>query len=104
MLRIQYNPYAGLEELTFDDVNFVQPKGSQVRVRVLAASVNPMDWVIRRGQVKTITSSRFPRGLGGALRHRLSPARSMPVHGADRSVMCREAAGSCNRFRTDRET
>jgi hypothetical protein len=26
MLRIQYNPYAGPEELRFDDVNFVQPK------------------------------------------------------------------------------
>ncbi len=64
MLRIQYCRYGGPEELRLDDVDFVEPKGSQVCVRVMAASVNPMDWVIRRGQVKAMTGSRFPRGLG----------------------------------------
>lgn len=64
MQRIQYNRYGGPEELRLDDVEIVDPKGSQIRVRVKAASVNPMDWVIRRGQVKSMTGSRFPRGLG----------------------------------------
>lgn len=64
MQRIQYDRYGGPEELRLDDVEIVEPEGSQIRVRVIAASVNPMDWVIRRGRVKSMTGSRFPRGLG----------------------------------------
>ena len=64
MKRIQYNRYGGPEELRLEDVEPVEPKPGQIRVRVIAASVNPMDWVIRRGQVKSMTGSRFPRGLG----------------------------------------
>lgn len=64
MQRIQYNRYGGPAELKLDDVKIVEPAGTQIRVRVVAASVNPMDWVIRRGHVKSMTGSKFPRGLG----------------------------------------
>jgi NADPH:quinone reductase-like Zn-dependent oxidoreductase len=64
MRRIQYDRYGGPEELRLDDVNLSEPQRGQIRVRVIAASANPMDWVIRRGQVKMMTGSRFPRGLG----------------------------------------
>jgi NADPH:quinone reductase-like Zn-dependent oxidoreductase len=62
--RIQYNRYGGPEELRLDEVSLPQLRSGQIRVRVKAASVNPMDWVIRKGQVKVMTGSKFPRGLG----------------------------------------
>lgn len=64
MKRVQYDRYGGPEVLRLDDVDIPQPKPGQVRVRISAAGANPMDWVIRRGQVKMMTGSRFPRGLG----------------------------------------
>jgi NADPH:quinone reductase-like Zn-dependent oxidoreductase len=35
-----------------------------VLVRVSAAAANPMDWKIRRGELKFTTGRRFPRGVG----------------------------------------
>jgi NADPH:quinone reductase-like Zn-dependent oxidoreductase len=62
--RIQYDRYGGPEELRLDEVALPEPGRGQIRVRIKAASVNPMDWVIRKGQVKVMTGSKFPRGLG----------------------------------------
>ena len=64
MKRIQYFRYGGPEELRLDDVDLPEPAPGQVRVQVRAASVNPMDRKIRRGEMKMMTGSRFPRGLG----------------------------------------
>ena len=36
----------------------------QIRVQVRAAAANPMDWKIRRGEMKALSGFRFPRGLG----------------------------------------
>lgn len=64
MKRIQYNRYGGPDELRLDDVEAAAPERGQIRVRMIAASVNPMDWVIRSGKVKSMTGRQFPRGLG----------------------------------------
>jgi len=64
MKRIQYSRYGGPEELRLDEVARPVPGKGQVRVRVMAASVNPMDWKIRRGEMKALTGFHFPRGLG----------------------------------------
>lgn len=64
MKRIQYSAYGGLEELRLDEVALPDPRKGQVRVRVRAASFNPMDGKIRRGEMKYLSGSRFPRGLG----------------------------------------
>jgi NADPH:quinone reductase-like Zn-dependent oxidoreductase len=64
MKKIQYSRYGGPEELRLDDVPLPEPGKAQVCVRVKAASVNPMDWKIRRGEMKMLSGSRFPRGLG----------------------------------------
>ncbi len=37
---------------------------SQVLVKVKAASLNPVDWKIRQGEMKLFTGSQFPRGMG----------------------------------------
>jgi NADPH:quinone reductase-like Zn-dependent oxidoreductase len=36
----------------------------QIRVRIRAAAANPMDWKIRKGEMKMMTGRKFPRGLG----------------------------------------
>ena len=41
------------------------PGKGQVLVRVLAASVNSVDWHIRNGGFRLFTGRRFPRGMGG---------------------------------------
>ena len=64
MKRIQYGRYGAPEELRLDEVTTPEPGKRQVRVRVRAASANPMDWKIRRGELKALTGFRFPRGLG----------------------------------------
>ncbi|MEO2038200.1 MAG: NADP-dependent oxidoreductase [Martelella sp.] len=64
MKRIQYLKYGDPEELSLVDVDQPQPGRGQILVRVKAASVNPMDWKIRRGEMKMLSGSQFPRGLG----------------------------------------
>ncbi|TNB47791.1 NADP-dependent oxidoreductase [Martelella lutilitoris] len=64
MKRIQYFKYGNPEELSLADVDQPKPGRGQILVRVKAASVNPMDWKIRRGEMKMLSGSRFPRGLG----------------------------------------
>jgi NADPH:quinone reductase-like Zn-dependent oxidoreductase len=64
MKRIQYHRYGGPEELIIEEVALPEPGPGQIRVRVRAAAANPMDWKLRRGELKMLVGSRFPRGLG----------------------------------------
>jgi NADPH:quinone reductase-like Zn-dependent oxidoreductase len=64
MKRVQYLRYGAPEELRLDDVTPPSPGRGQIRVQVRAAAANPMDWKIRRGEMKMLCGSRFPRGLG----------------------------------------
>jgi NADPH:quinone reductase-like Zn-dependent oxidoreductase len=63
MKRVQYFHYGGPEELRLDEVKPPDGQG-QIRVHVRAAAANPMDWKIRRGEMKVLSGFRFPRGLG----------------------------------------
>jgi NADPH:quinone reductase-like Zn-dependent oxidoreductase len=64
MKRVQYHHYGGPEELRLEECALPEPGRGQVRVRVRAAAANPMDWKIRKGEMKMMTGRRFPRGLG----------------------------------------
>ncbi|MDF2371382.1 MAG: NADP-dependent oxidoreductase [Rhizobiaceae bacterium] len=64
MKRIQYFKYGSPEELSLADVDQPKPGRGQILVHVKAASVNPMDWKIRSGEMKMMSGSHFPRGLG----------------------------------------
>jgi NADPH:quinone reductase-like Zn-dependent oxidoreductase len=64
MKRVQYLHYGGAAELRLDEVKQPDPKRGQIRVRVRAAAANPMDWKIRRGEMRALSGFRFPRGLG----------------------------------------
>lgn len=62
--RIQYHRYGGPEVLRLEEFEPPTPGQGEVLVRVRAAAVNAMDWKIRRGELKSMTGRRFPRGLG----------------------------------------
>jgi NADPH:quinone reductase-like Zn-dependent oxidoreductase len=47
MKRVQYRRYGGPEQLRLDEVTPPTPGRGEIRVRVRAASVNPMDGKIR---------------------------------------------------------
>lgn len=64
MKRVQYLHYGGPEELRLDEVTPPDAGRGQIRVQVRAAAANPMDWKIRRGEMKMLSGSQFPRGLG----------------------------------------
>jgi len=64
MKTIQYYRYGDPEVLQLDEVALPKAGRGQVLVRVKAASFNPMDGKIRRGEMRALTGSRFPRALG----------------------------------------
>jgi NADPH:quinone reductase-like Zn-dependent oxidoreductase len=65
MKRIQYHRYGGPELMRLEEVEVPAPGKGQVLVRVLAASVNAVDWHIRNGGLRLFSGRRFPRGMGG---------------------------------------
>jgi NADPH:quinone reductase-like Zn-dependent oxidoreductase len=64
MERLEYNNYGGPEVTHLSAFALPNPRAEELVVRVAAASINPMDWKIRNGDMKMMTGSRFPRALG----------------------------------------
>ena len=64
MKRVQYYRYGGPEVLRLEEFALDAPGRGEIRVGVRAAAANPMDWKIRSGEMKMMTSQKFPRGLG----------------------------------------
>lgn len=64
MVRIQYRRYGGPSEMHLESFELPALNAGQVRVRVKAASVNPVDWKVRNGMMKLMTGKSFPRGMG----------------------------------------
>ncbi len=56
--------YGGPEVMTFGDLPSPSPGSGEVLVAIHAASVNPVDWKVRRGDMRVITGERFPKILG----------------------------------------
>jgi NADPH:quinone reductase-like Zn-dependent oxidoreductase len=57
MKAITYSAYAGPEQLQLADIPEPSPKPNEVRVRVLAASLNPFDWHLYRGDPLLVRTS-----------------------------------------------
>lgn len=64
MKRVQYLHFGSPAEVKLDEVETPDAGKGQIRVEVRAAAANPMDWKLRRGEMKAISGSRFPRALG----------------------------------------
>jgi len=64
MKRIQFHRYGGPEVMRLEEFALPALRAGRIAVRVKAASVNPVDWKLRNGDVKLLTGFRFPRGMG----------------------------------------
>jgi NADPH:quinone reductase-like Zn-dependent oxidoreductase len=56
--------YGGPERLTIRAMPVPNPGVGKVLIRVRAAAVNPVDWKIRRGQLRLVKPASFPLILG----------------------------------------
>ncbi len=64
MKAIIINRYGSPEVFEEAEVEKPKIKPDQMLVKVYAASVNPIDWKIRKGMLKIITGTKFPMILG----------------------------------------
>ena len=64
MKAIRIHRFGGSEVLELDDVPVPQPRENELLIRVHAASVNPVDYKIRRGTVPWVTREMLPITLG----------------------------------------
>lgn len=64
MKAIVFHSFGGNDVLEIQDVPKPSPRPDEVLIRVHAAGVNPVDWKVREGHAKILTSSRFPKVLG----------------------------------------
>jgi NADPH:quinone reductase-like Zn-dependent oxidoreductase len=60
MKAVVIHAYGGLEVLKLENVPRPEPKEDEVLIRVLAASINPVDIAIRKGYLAELIGNRFP--------------------------------------------
>lgn len=60
MKAIQMHGYGGVDQLRYEDVSAPTARPGEVLVKVAATSVNPIDWKIRRGDLRGMLTLRFP--------------------------------------------
>lgn len=64
MKAVQIHEYGGPEVLKFEDSPRPEPKQHELLVRVIASSVNPVDWKIRKGALQSRLPLHMPIILG----------------------------------------
>lgn len=64
MKAVVIHSYGALEVLKVEDVPRPVPKEDEILIRVIAASVNPVDVAIRKGYLAELIGNRFPLILG----------------------------------------
>lgn len=64
MKRIQFHQYGGPDVMKLEAFDLPAPVRDQVLVKVKTAAINPLDWKVRRGDLKMMTGRAFPRAMG----------------------------------------
>ncbi|MFT4975753.1 MAG: NADPH:quinone reductase-like Zn-dependent oxidoreductase [Myxococcota bacterium] len=64
MKAIRIHSYGDVETLRYEDAPMPEPGADDVRVRVHAAAVNPVDWKIRAGYLAAMVPHQLPLILG----------------------------------------
>lgn len=67
MKALIINQFGGPEQLHLEEVAMPVAKKGEVLVKIIASSVNPIDYKIRNGSIKFISGKKFPKILGGDL-------------------------------------
>jgi NADPH:quinone reductase-like Zn-dependent oxidoreductase len=64
MKAITYDAFGGLDVLRATDLPLPSASKGHVLVRVQAVSINPIDGKLRRGELKLMSGTRFPKTIG----------------------------------------
>lgn len=64
MKAVLLHAYGGVDQLFYEDAPQPKPEAGEVLVKVEATSINPVDWKIRRGDMKAIRPLPLPTILG----------------------------------------
>jgi NADPH:quinone reductase-like Zn-dependent oxidoreductase len=64
MKAIAYQKFGSTDVLQTVEVSKPSVQSNQVLVKVKAVSINPMDWKIRKGEMKLMSGSKFPKNTG----------------------------------------
>ncbi|SFE84430.1 NAD(P)-dependent alcohol dehydrogenase [Spirosoma endophyticum] len=64
MKAITYKAFGGTDVLEITDEPQPVIQADQVLVHVKAVAINPLDWKIRKGEMKLMSGSRFPKHTG----------------------------------------
>ena len=64
MKKIVFNVYGPADVLELINVEKPTVSSNTLCIRVKAVSINPLHWKIREGQMKVMTGSKFPKGVG----------------------------------------
>jgi NADPH:quinone reductase-like Zn-dependent oxidoreductase len=55
MKAIRIHEFGGPEVLKYEDIHEPQPGPGEIRIKIIASGVNPIDWKIRRGLIGGVT-------------------------------------------------
>tara|TARA_R110002051_G_scaffold325872_2_gene432768 strand:+ start:3445 stop:4389 length:945 start_codon:yes stop_codon:yes gene_type:complete len=64
MKAIAYQKFGSIDVLQIVEQPKPSIKSNQVLVKVKSFSINPMDWKIRKGKMKLMSDSKFPKNTG----------------------------------------
>lgn len=64
MKAVLLNGYGDVNQLSYEDAPMPEPASGEVLVKTIAISLNPIDWKLRRGDLKTMMPIEFPTILG----------------------------------------
>lgn len=64
MKAVRIHAYGGIDVLKYEDAPMPTVAANDVLIRVVASSVNPVDWKLREGHLKEMISYDFPLILG----------------------------------------
>src|SRR5271167_1942931 len=64
MKKVIYARYGGVEVLEMVEEAIPEVTALTVLVKVRSVSINPIDWKIRAGEMKMMSGSKFPKGVG----------------------------------------
>lgn len=62
--RVQFDRYGAAAEMYIGEYELPTLKVNEVRVKVKAAAINPLDWKQRQGAMKLFMNRKFPKGIG----------------------------------------